>query len=252
MGIWVWLAYAETAQRRELRAAAFGAATMIAGTFDPHSVARGAAGDAVERDPRPRLRAGTDPPRGQPADDGVLRRPRPALDAAVYSEGGAARAATRPRMACCAAPGSRSCSAVVLAAALSSALSDVASRIEPPAARDLSRRSGSRLLTVTAVGDRRRRRRSTDASRRNGTTSVAEGRRTASDRFLDASGGSATTSGGSPGRVHPASARRRRRWELRPTSTTSCRRTRRTCPVPHSLEMQMLAELGDRWSPRRC
>jgi hypothetical protein len=244
MGIWPWLAYAETAARRELRAAAFGAATLIAGTFvltQSRAVIPATVVSAV-------LVLACAPGRTRRAVNLVLLA---AIVAAtlpwslkVYSVGGVALRGYAPTTGIVRGAGAAILIGGLLATGLSLLMSAAAERVAPDRRAVLSRRVGIALLGavvlavgVGAIGGRHY------ISRQYHAFTSLHVNESASVRFADASGFryDLWRIAVREFRSHPLGGVGAGNYD---TDYYRLRRNPQYIVQPHSLELQMAAELG--------
>jgi hypothetical protein len=244
MGIWVWLAYAETAQRRELRAAAFGAATMIAGTFiltQSRAVLPATLLSAI-------LVLACAPGRTRRAVNLLTMAFCVVLGLhwtlAVYSEGGAAARGYAPSHGVLRGAGIAILLGGLLASALSYGLSTLRERIEPRRRAHLSRRLGIAMLTVTvlATGTAVVVKHSYISTQWHDFKSLKVNQN-ATDRFVDASGFryDLWRIAWKEFTQHPIGGVGAGNYDR---EYYKLRKNPQYIVQPHSLEMQMLAELG--------
>jgi hypothetical protein len=244
MGIWPWLAYAETAARRELRAAAFAAATLIAGTFiltESRAVIPATVVSAI-------LVLACAPGRTRRAVNLVLLGICVAASLhwtlAVYTSGGAAAANNAPSAGVIRAAGIAILLAGVLGAAGMLAISWLTERIAPERRGVLSRRLGIALLAVTvmAVGGGVIAGRHEISRQWHNFTSLHPPV-TAAVRFVDASGFryDLWSVAMHEFRAHPLDGIGAGNYD---TDYYRLRKNPEYVIQPHSLELQMAAELG--------
>jgi O-antigen ligase len=244
MGIWPWLAYAETAARRELRAAAFGAATLIAGTFiltESRAVIPATVLSAV-------LVLACAPGRTRRAVNllllGICVAASLHWSLAVYTDGGAAATNNLPGTGVVRGAGV----AILLAAALGTAaffgLSIAVDRIAPARRAMLSRRLGLSMLVAVVVivgggviAGRH------DISRQWHNFTSLHAPAAASVRFVDASGFryDLWRVAVKEFRDHPLGGLGAGNYD---TDYYRLRKNPEYVVQPHSLELQMAAELG--------
>jgi hypothetical protein len=244
MGIWPWLAYAETAARRELRAAAFAAATLIAGTFvltESRAVIPATVISAI-------LVLACAPGRARRAVNlmllGLCVAATLHWTLAVYTSGGAAAANNAAPPGVIRAAGIAILLAGLLGAAGTLVISRLTERIAPERRSGLSRRLGIAMLAVTVlavaggvIAGRH------DISRQWHNFTSLHPPVAASVRFVDASGFryDLWSVAVHEFRKHPLDGLGAGNYD---TDYYRLRKNPEYVIQPHSLELQMAAELG--------
>lgn len=244
MGIWPWLAYAQSASRRELRALALAAATLIAGTFvltQSRAVVPAMTLTAV-------VVLACAPGRTRRAINLILLGAAVALSLhwtlPVYSSGGAAGRDLLPAQSLLRHAGAAILLVSVLAGACSLAVDALAERVAGPRRAVLSRRLGAAMLAaaVLAAGTGLVAGHSWISRQWNSFTALHVDY-SASVRFVDASGFryDLWRVAVHEFRAHPLGGLGAGNYD---TEYYRLRRNPEYVVQPHSLELQMLAELG--------